>query len=245
MSLFFLMAGRKGCLVEYGGNFYPLKRLVSKYFSLMDNYSKLKTSFFIILLIACVWITESLVHLALVSEDTFWEAVFLNVSGHELYMRTIIIIAICMSYLLYIQKKIIQDKESQISNILRNVFPVCITNKNFEIVMANESYWKIWGKPENENLKCYDHRPGEDCHTENCALAKIVNGEKEYTCESTKTYENNKHHFILTARPFLDSKNRIAGIIESFQDITARKKLEDEKEALIHQLKSSLEKVKL
>jgi transcriptional regulator with PAS, ATPase and Fis domain len=148
-------------------------------------------------------------------------------------------------YLLLIKNKIIKDKENQIENILNNVIPVCVTDKNFEIVRANDSYWNIWGKPVSEPIKCYGHRPGEDCHTEKCALTQIVNGSKEYVCESQKKYNNETHHFIVTARPFLDSRNKVSGIIESFQDITDRKKLEDEKARLIDKLQSSLEKVKL
>jgi hypothetical protein len=111
--------------------------------------------------------------------------------------------------------------------------------------MANDAYWSIWGKSENTSLKCYEHRPGESCHTENCALTRVLSGAKEFVAESKKEYANETHYFIVTARPFLDAKNKIAGIIESFQDITERRKLEDEKVGLINQLQASLEKVKL
>lgn len=192
-----------------------------------------------------VWITESVVHTIIFSEHSFWEAMFLDVSAHEFYMRILVILVCCMLYLLSIKNKIIQDKENQIENILNNVIPVCITDKDFNIVRANDSYWNIWGKSGSEPIKCYDHRPGEDCHTEKCALTQITNGAKEYVCESQKKYNKETHHFILTSKPFFDSKNKVAGIIESFQDITDRKKLEDEKARLIDQLQSSLEKVKL
>jgi transcriptional regulator with PAS, ATPase and Fis domain len=150
-----------------------------------------------------------------------------------------------MVYLLIVKNRIIKDKETQIKNILNHVIPVCITDRNFQIIMANKSYWNLWGKPSSKTIKCYDHRPGEDCHTEKCELTQIINGVKIYVSESTKKYNNETRHFILTAEPFLDSHNEIAGIIESFQDITERKKLEDEKAGLIDQLQSSLEKVKL
>ncbi|MBW2466756.1 MAG: hypothetical protein JRF02_05595 [Deltaproteobacteria bacterium] len=111
--------------------------------------------------------------------------------------------------------------------------------------MANDSYWNIWGKPLSEPIKCYDHRPGEDCHTDRCALTQIINGAEEYSCVSTKKHDEETLNFILTAKPFLNSKNEVVGIIESFQDITERQKLEDEKANLINQLQSSLNKVKL
>ena len=37
------------------------------------------------------------------------------------------------------------------------------------------------------------------------------------------------HYFIVTARPFYGKNHEIQGIIESFQDITEKKKLEKEK----------------
>jgi hypothetical protein len=111
--------------------------------------------------------------------------------------------------------------------------------------MANDSYWHIWGKPESKTIKCYDHRPGEGCHTEKCALTQIINGNDKFTCESQKIYNGENHYFIVTARPFWDAGNKLIGAIESFQDITDRKKLEDEKTNLVTQLQSSLEQVNL
>jgi len=188
---------------------------------------------------------ETVVHVVLFSGNSFWDALLFNLSPHELFMRIITLISCGMLYLLVTKNKIIKDKESQIKNILNNVIPVCITNRDYRIVMANDSYWSIWGKTGSRSLKCYEHRPGENCHTDKCLLRQIMSGAREYVCESKKEYNNETHDYILTAKPFYDSKNRVAGIIESFQDITARKKLENEKEQLIGQLQDSLAKVKL
>ncbi|RPI37215.1 MAG: hypothetical protein EHM54_03720 [Nitrospiraceae bacterium] len=210
----------------------------------MKNYLRFKTTLTLIIIGISIWLIETLYHVVSFKES-FWDALFLEVSAHDLYMRLAILIASCLLYLALMQNRIIKNKDAQIENILNNVIPVCITNKNYEIIMANDSYWSIWGKPESTSLKCYEHRPGESCHTQNCALTQVISGAKEYIAESKKEYANETHYFIVTARPFLDSKNKIAGIIESFQDITERRKLEDEKAGLINQLQSSLEKVKL
>ncbi|MDH4232403.1 MAG: PAS domain-containing protein [Nitrospirota bacterium] len=210
----------------------------------MNNFLRQKTLLNLLLIGISVWLFETFVHLIAMKEP-FLDALALEVTAHDLYLRLMIITVCCFLYLLLMQNRIIKDKESQIENILNNVIPVCITNRNYEILKANDSYWSIWGRPENKSLKCYEHRPGQSCHTENCALTRVVNGAKEFVAESKKEYANETRYFIVTARPFLDSKNKIAGIIESFQDITERKKLEDEKIALINQLQASLEKVKL
>ena len=138
------------------------------------------------------------------------------------------------------KNKTIKGQNSQIENIFNNVIPICITNLNYQIVKANNTYWSIWGRSEKEAIKCYEHRPGKACHTENCALTQVINGSKKYTCESQKKSNGETRYYIVTATPMLDSKNRITGIIESFQDITERKKLENEKVNLIEQLQLSM-----
>jgi PAS domain-containing protein len=203
-----------------------------------------KTTLSLLIIGIAVWLFETLVHIV-VFKETFLEALFLKISIHDLYLRLLILLTSCLLYLVLMKNRIIKDKEAQIETILNSVIPVCITNKDYEIIMANDSYWSIWGRKKNKSLKCYEHRPGESCHTENCALVRVANGANEYVAESKKEYAHETHYFIVTARPFLDSKNKMAGIIESFQDITERKKLEDEKAGLIAQLQSSLEKVKL
>ncbi len=101
---------------------------------------------------------------------------------------------------------------------------------------------KLDGK---DKIKCYDHRPGKCCHTENCPLTQILNGTKEYTHEISKEKNEKVNHFIVTAKPLLDEKGPILGIVEFFQDITDRKKIESEKEILISRLRESIGKVKL
>ncbi len=131
---------------------------------------------------------------------------------------------------------------SQENHILEKAFhqvtPLCVTNKNHEIVTANDAYWSIFGEPKDQKqpTKCFEHRPGKACHTENCPLAQILKGQQEFICEPQKEYKGEINHFIVTARPFLGPNNEILGVIESFQNITARKKLEKEKDQLITEL---------
>jgi len=125
--------------------------------------------------------------------------------------------------------------------------PTCLTAKDYTILMANESYWTEFGPiPDHKKtIKCYDHRPGRSCHTELCPLTQIISGSNKYVCEPSKENVGVSQHFIVTAKPLLDAKGKVVGIVESFQEITERKRLEDEKEQLIHELKASLEQVKL
>lgn len=125
--------------------------------------------------------------------------------------------------------------------------PICITDKEFTILIANESYWAEFGPlPEGKKkIKCFEHRLGKSCHTENCPLTQVMGGSSKYICEPTKEKGGVCKHFIVTAKPLLDSRGRVEGVIESFQEITKRKQLESEKEHLIDELKNSLAQVKL
>lgn len=191
-----------------------------------------------------VWFFEAGIHFITVPDGSFYESL-LDISIHELYTRLIIWTIVTLLLVVYSRNKIIQENNAHIENIFNNVIPICITNLNYEIIKANNSYWSIWGKNSDRPIKCYEQRPGKVCHTENCALTQVMNGAKKYVYESQKKINGENYHFLITATPYLDSHKRITGVIESFQDITARKKLEDEKEQLITKLKDSLEKVKL
>ena len=145
-------------------------------------------------------------------------------------------------------EKQLQQSNTTLEKILESTSPICITNTDFEILLANKAYYEIWPQIEGTTvpIKCYESRPGSLCKTDLCPLGKIINGEEEVIIDATKYIDNNDDlEFIVTARPFKDSDGKLIGIVENFQDITERKKLEDEKADLIEKLQASLEKVKL
>jgi len=144
------------------------------------------------------------------------------------------------------EEKLLQSKTT-LENVLDSTSPICITNIDFEIVQANKAYYAIWPKSgADKSFKCFESRPGSLCDTDICPLKQIVQGKEEVTVDATKhNADGKKLEFIVTARAFRDREGKLLGIVENFQDITARKKLETEKEKLIEKLQASLEKVKL
>ncbi len=106
--------------------------------------------------------------------------------------------------------------------------PTSVTDKNHMILMANASYWAEFGPlPDRQKtIKCYEHRPGPSCHTEKCPLTKIMAGSSQYTYETVKEFNGAPRHFIVTAKPLLDARDKVIGSVESFQEITARKQAE-------------------
>ena len=134
-----------------------------------------------------------------------------------------------------------------LENVLESSSPLCITDVNFEIVKANKAYLEIWPKKpsrEGEKIKCFESRPGSLCHTDGCPLQQVINGKEEVTLESVKyEYMGESSTFIVSARPFRDAHGKLIGIVESFQDISARIKAETAKVELIDDLQEALDKV--
>ncbi len=115
-----------------------------------------------------------------------------------------------------------------LENILNNSNPINITGVNFELLQANKAYYDLWPRSVegSESITCYESRPGEHCHTENCPLQLIFDGHEKVVQEVSKNLNGEVKDFIITARPFRDVDGKLIGMVESFQDITLRKKVE-------------------
>ncbi|MFA7382965.1 MAG: diguanylate cyclase [Desulfurivibrionaceae bacterium] len=119
-------------------------------------------------------------------------------------------------------------KQRLLDALFNNPLATCVTDKDHTILMANDAYWTAFGSPfdQQKTLKCHDHRTGKFCQTENCPITRIMDGANTYTRETLKEKDGVSKHFITTARPLFDAKGKVGGIVESFQDITERKKAE-------------------
>ncbi|MDD5758027.1 MAG: diguanylate cyclase [Desulfobulbaceae bacterium] len=131
------------------------------------------------------------------------------------------------------------EKKKRLFNATFNsTIPTCVTDKNFTILMANKSYWSEFGplSDHKPSIKCYEHRPSQACHTESCLLTRIMNGSSKEIIETNRETAGGSRCFLVTARPLLDDKNNPIGVIESFQDITSRKRVERDLEESNRQL---------
>ena len=135
-------------------------------------------------------------------------------------------------------------KETNITleNVLNGSNPLCITDRDHTIIMANSGYWDIWPGSKIEKIRCYDSRPCVFCNTENCPLQLVLSGTDEVIQEVEKEVDGTVRVFIVTARPFKDSSGKLLGVVESFQDISKRKvaerALDSEREQLAVTLRS-------
>jgi PAS domain S-box-containing protein len=140
------------------------------------------------------------------------------------------------------------QSRATLESIFNNAIPLCITDKDYQIIRGNEAYYNVFGNSPQQpaRQKCFDSRPGRSCHTEECPLARIMQGDNEVICDTVKKDDHGREKtFIVTARPFLDADKNTIGIVESFQDISDRKLAEDAKAELIEELQAALEEVNL
>ncbi len=122
------------------------------------------------------------------------------------------------------QTKEILDTNTELNQIFNSTANgIRIINKNYEIIRVNEAFTKISGLQKEiiEGEKCYNVFPGSYCHTTDCPLERIKEG--ELTIESEEVRFNKggeKVRCSHTAVPFKGKDGELIGIIEDFKDIT-------------------------
>ena len=141
----------------------------------------------------------------------------------------------------------LRESRAGLESIFNSAIPLCITNKEYEIVHANDAYYDMFGRSADKDVKqkCFETRPSDDCHSDSCPLTRIAQGDEEVVNDMSKQVDGQEKTFIVTARPFLNAQKEIIGIVESFQDITTRKLADEAKEELIAGLQHALDEVNL
>ncbi|HDP69816.1 MAG TPA: GGDEF domain-containing protein [Actinobacteria bacterium] len=111
---------------------------------------------------------------------------------------------------------------------------------NFRIVDQNREMNLLCGLENNakaKGRKCSELFGDSRCGTDKCTIRRILSGENRLKIEAEKVAKDGK--IIITsivATPLRNKKGEIVGVIESFRDITERKKIEREKERLSKKL---------
>ena len=122
------------------------------------------------------------------------------------------------------------DTQDRISSILHGSGDgMCVIDKNFNMLQINRQMEKFTGVSASETTeaKCYEHFHGELCHSDKCTLKRILRGEEWVEVETMKiTKDGRKIPVELIATP-LKKRGEIVGVIESFRDITERKRTEE------------------
>lgn len=117
------------------------------------------------------------------------------------------------------------DELEQIINTSSSGMTVVDTDYN--VVRVNDTFSRLLGieKTEVEGKKCYEAFPGYRCNTPGCPMKQILGGQERIEIEDVKRAKDGRElTCIINAGPFLDSEGNLIGIVESFMDISERKR---------------------
>jgi len=104
-----------------------------------------------------------------------------------------------------------------------------LIDKDFNCLRLNRTFLTLSGLSEDEAIgkKCYKVFPGPACHTSQCSMVRILNGEERVECDIEKErLDGLKIPCLVTATPFRGPDGKLIGIVEDFKDISERKQME-------------------
>jgi PAS domain S-box-containing protein len=117
------------------------------------------------------------------------------------------------------------DELEQIINTSSSGMTVIDTDYN--VARVNDTFSQLLGvaKSEVEGRKCYEAFPSHRCETAGCPMKQILGGQEKIEIEDVKRAQDGRElTCIINAGPFLDSEGNLIGIVESFMDISERKR---------------------
>lgn len=103
-----------------------------------------------------------------------------------------------------------------------------VIDRNFKIIRVNDTFANIMGreKKELEYQICHKDFQGEFCHSDQCTLTRILNGEEYLEINVDKEIRPGvRRSFLLTATPYKSADGEIIGVVENFKDVTERLKI--------------------
>lgn len=102
---------------------------------------------------------------------------------------------------------------------------ILLVDKNCKVLRCNESFLDFAeaDRKESAGKKCHEIFHSCLCHTPDCPLKKIIDGEKKVVTEIARgNTAGNTSHFQVVATPFKGPGGDLLGIVEHIIDITPR-----------------------
>jgi PAS domain S-box-containing protein len=107
---------------------------------------------------------------------------------------------------------------------------VRVIDKEYNVLLVNETFSKLSGVSAEKmtGKKCHEVFNSHLCHSSQCPLTKILEGEVRVECDTeVERKEGICIPFAITATPFRGSDGNPIGIVEYVRDITERKRMEE------------------
>lgn len=100
-----------------------------------------------------------------------------------------------------------------------------VIDKDCNVLKVNDAFVALSGYPREEltGSKCYDLFAGDDCHTEQCPLSRILQGEERIEELSLRRHRDGMPIYCeVNITPYTTPDGEIVGAIEDFRDVTER-----------------------
>jgi len=108
---------------------------------------------------------------------------------------------------------------------------MCLIAKDFKMLRVNKTFCTLFGinKDEATGRKCSDIFMHPLCHTPDCPVSLMLEGDKEfYECDTEiQNKDGIKIPCIFTVVPFRNPDGELIGMVQTFRDITKRKQAEE------------------
>ncbi len=137
-------------------------------------------------------------------------------------------------------KKIIEQKDaeqklkhtnSELNQIFNAGLPMCVIDKNYNHIRVNDRFNFFYNLKGDEayGKKCHEIRDSHRCFTSECTVKQIFEGKEHIDYEIENELSNGtKVFYFISAFPYLNTEGEIIGVIETFTNITERKKAEED-----------------
>jgi PAS domain S-box-containing protein len=130
----------------------------------------------------------------------------------------------------FIERKQTEKAKKQAHAELEAIFNTAgggmrVIDKDFNVLKINTPFTELVGLSMEEltDQKCYEQFPGPYCHTSDCTMNRILNGEERVDNEVIKTCKDgSKIPTMLIATPLKNENGEFIGLVEDFKDITER-----------------------
>ena len=217
-----------------------LSVIATYYFHLVFHITAMFTHFFYIpIILACIWwnrkgiIVPIFLAVNLLFSHVFYKWHALDTQD---ILRATMFIAVSTLVIGLREKNVAAQEETKLAyEKINQIFRTTgnglrVIDRNYNMLEFNDSFLTLLGisKKEASGKKCYEVLKGPLCHTADCTLKLVLEGEEHVECDIEKICNNGKKIFcILTATPLRSTSGEIIGIVEALKDITDRKVAEE------------------
>ena len=182
-----------------------------------------------------LWIFDAFIHSYFKLNDSFLKSL-IYVSNHELYMRTIMLVAFSIfgffTSRVFQKHRIAEEKLSQAVSAVKaekaktdSIIAaigdgISIQDRDFKVLYQNEVHKSMIG--DHHGKYCYKAYENKEAVCEGCPIAKVFEQGMPYKTTRSTSTDKGILHVEIIASPLRDSEGHIYAAIETVRDITKR-----------------------